>query len=329
MDALTFALAGIVALVATGLTLRYARHRLLDQVNERSSHRMPTPRGGGLGLVLGIAVAWSISLFVTETWSIAAGSVLVGVFILTGLGWWDDHVGLSARARLPFQLLVSALAVWAIGVPSLLMISDWSIEAQPWLLITVALFCTAWLINLTNFMDGIDGIAGGQGVIAGIAGSLLALPPWNSLGLAIAGACLGFLWWNRPPARIFMGDVGSTTLGLVFAVLVLVQVRSGVAIEVALLPMAPFVLDATCTLVRRIWRHERLSQAHRSHLYQRLTRHWGAHLPVTCLYSGLALLGAMGAWGVQHGWFGSTAAVLLVVGIFAGLSIYGRRWAPA
>ena len=233
----------------------------------------------------------------------------MGVFILTGLGWWDDHVGLSARARLPFQLLVSALAVWAIGVPSLLMISDWSIEAQPWLLITVALFCTAWLINLTNFMDGIDGIAGGQGVIAGIAGSLLALPPWNSLGLAIAGACLGFLWWNRPPARIFMGDVGSTTLGLVFAVLYCAgplgrRHRGGAAADGSVRSRCDMHFGPPNLA------YQRLSQAHRSHLYQRLTRHWGAHLPVTCLYSGLALLGAMGAWGVQHGWFGSTAAVL-------------------
>ena len=331
MLALTiFGIAGVIGVAATGLVLVYARRRLLDQVNERSSHAVPTPRGGGLGLVLGVAVAWAVGLSLATAWSPSTGGVLAGALLLAGLGWWDDHAGLSARLRLPVQLAVSALAAWALGLPATITMGQMSIHMPIWVLGPLAVIAATWLINLTNFMDGIDGIAGGQGLVAGLAGALLlGATPLGGLGWAVAGASLGFLWWNRPPARIFMGDVGSTVLGLLIAVLMLAELQAGVPVELALLPVAPFFIDATCTLLRRAWRRERLSQAHRSHLYQRLARRWASHLPVSLLYTGLAALGTLGAVAGQRGWITPWLPVTLMGVIFAGLVVYGRRVEPA
>lgn len=324
--------AAAISAAATGAVLRYARRRLLDQVTERSSHSMPTPRGGGLGLVLGLLPAWLIGLpSGAAPEPLLAAAAVAGI---TALGWWDDHADLPARRRLAAQFACAGLALWAVGIPEQARIGPWSIAAPAWLAGGIALVGAVWMVNLYNFMDGIDGIAGGQGLVAGAAaGALLAGtaadPAWAALGWATAGACAGFLVWNRPPARIFMGDVGSTALGLAFAILVLAQVRAGVPLDLALLPLAPFALDATCTLARRAWRRERLAQAHRSHLYQRLARAWGGHLPVTALYAGIALAGAAGAWLTVNGHLPPPAAVATVAAGFAALVIAGRRCAPA
>ena len=330
---LPFILASLVSALATGLVLAYAKRRLVDQVNERSSHTTPTPRGGGLGLTVGLLTVW-----VWTAWSATTpGPLLLATAALGGiaaLGWWDDHANLPARLRLGLQFLLAGLAVAAVGAPEHGVIGPWTLAAPAWLFWPIAVVGAVWLVNLTNFMDGLDGIAGGQGLVASLAAAVLlagtaAAPHWGLLGWSCAGACAGFLVWNLPPARIFMGDVGSTTLGLVFAMLTLAQLRAGVALELALLPLAPFILDATCTLLRRAWRRERLSQPHRSHLYQRLARAWGGHRPVTALYGGLALLGGAGAWAAQQGRIGTWMPVILIAGLFALLAAHGRRLAPA
>lgn len=321
-----------ISCVSTGLVLGYARRRLLDQVNERSSHQTPTPRGGGLGLSLGLLGAW-----LTAAWSgldVSLVMLATALTLMTALGWWDDHASLPARWRLVAQFLIAGLALAAIGIPTQATLGGWILSAPLWLIWLVALVGVVWLVNLTNFMDGIDGIAGGQGLVAGIsAGLLLAASTadvrWAFLGWATAGACAGFLIWNQPPARIFMGDVGSTTLGLVFACLVLAELHAGVALDVALLPLAPFILDATGTLARRAWRREHLSQAHRSHLYQRLARHWGGHGSVTLVYTGLAGLAGGAAWATHMGHLPSLTGALGVAMIFTLLATYGRRVAPA
>lgn len=325
-------LAGLVSAAATGLVLIYARRRLVDQVNDRSSHRVATPRGGGLGLTIGLLAAWLVA-----TWSTADARVAIAAGALSAiaaLGWWDDHANLPARFRLLLQFLGAGAAVAAVGVPAQGSFAGWSTGVVAWLVWPIAVVGTVWLINLTNFMDGIDGIAGGQGLVAGVGAGLLlagttADARWAALGWACAGACAGFLIWNRPPARIFMGDVGSTALGLVFGLLVMAQLQAGLALDLALLPLLPFILDATGTLLRRAWRREALSQAHRSHLYQRLARHWGSHLPVTLVYTSLAALGVGGAIAVQRHALGAMLPILCLIGLFAGLSLYGRLRAPA
>lgn len=325
-------LALVLSILATGVVLNYARRHLLDQINERSSHSVPTPRGGGLGLTIALLIAWLVGAWVGGDGTLLITAACLAA--LAALGWWDDHADLPARWRLLGQFSLAATAVAMVGVPAAGSLGPWHLDLSPWVVWPIAVVGTVWLINLTNFMDGIDGIAGGQGLVAGAAAGVLlatttADPRWAALGWATAGACAGFLWWNRPPARIFMGDVGSTTLGLIFAILVLAQLRAGVALDLALLPLLPFIADATGTLIRRAWRRERLSQAHRSHLYQRLARYWGAHLPATLVWSGLAILGGCGAWATQQGLLPPVLAVGGCAAIFAGLVLFGRRNAPA
>lgn len=323
------ACSAILALTATAMVLRYARSRLIDQVTARSSHSCPTPRGGGLGLIFALLATWLASSALDGALPPAAAAIAA----IAALGWWDDHADLPARLRLALQFLLAGAALWCVGITQQASLGGFALSAQPWLAGAIAVVGTVWLVNLYNFMDGIDGIAAGQGVVAAIASALLLRQAgadlgWISLAWATAGACLGFLWWNRPTARIFMGDVGSTALGLVFATLVVAQVRAGIGLDLALLPLSPFILDATCTLARRAWRRERLTQAHRSHLYQRLARYWGGHLPVTMLYSGLATLGAATALLSQHGLAPAWSAVSSIVVIFAALAWYGRRVQP-
>lgn len=320
--------AAALSALATGLVLRYARRRLLDQVNERSSHRVPTPRGGGLGLVVALLALWPLAA--APVVGLGLGLAWVAIAGMAALGWWDDHADLPARLRLGLQTALAALALAATDVPQIGSLGPWSVEAPSWLAYVLALAGTVWLVNLYNFMDGIDGIAGGQGLVAGAAGGAIlglvgAEPQWSALGWCTAGACAGFLCWNRPPARIFMGDVGSTALGLVFAILVMAQLQAGVALDLALLPLAPFVLDASCTLARRAWRRERLSQAHRSHLYQRLAQHWGSHLPVSLAWSALAAVAACAAWLTLSGRLPAGLAAACVLAVFAALAIHGRR----
>jgi Fuc2NAc and GlcNAc transferase len=328
---ITFPIAALMSAIATRLVMSYARKRLIDQVNERSSHQMATPRGGGLGLVIGLLVAW-----LPIAWWLGAGlpvaGLALGIMGMAALGWWDDHSNLSASRRLPVQLALVAAACLIGGLPShITFAQNFTIPVLSWWYLPVAILGGAWLVNLTNFMDGIDGIAGTQGAI-GCVGLALLLPAESItvriLLLACAGACVGFLVWNWPPAKIFMGDVGSTTLGLIFAIGVLEGLRHGVALELLILPLAPFVADATCTLARRAWHRERLSQAHRSHLYQRLASWRGSHRPVTILYGILALLGLGLSLATQQAFLPSGAGVMIWLALWILLVLFARRVCP-
>ena len=326
------AAAALLAGMCTGLVLRYARRRLIDQVNERSSHAVPTPRGGGLGLVVGLVLSVLPFLVATSAWP-AVGAVLA-VLAMAAVGWWDDHADLSPRFRLGLQFLLVLVALTGVGWLSQASLGPWTMSAPWWVVGPILVVGGVWMVNLTNFMDGIDGIAGSQGLVAGAGLSLLIAqaggdPAWVVLGAGLAGASSGFLWWNAPPAKIFMGDVGSTALGLAFAVLVVAAVRVRVPLDAALLPILPFICDATATLIRRAWRRERLSQAHRSHLYQRLARAWGSHRLVTLLWCGWAALGVILALAEQSERLSHGLGLLICLLVFAVLVGIGRRVAPA
>ena len=322
----------LVSAVATRGVLQYAKSRLLDHPNERSSHATPTPRGGGLGLVIGWAAGSAVAIAGGGGWPGALVAAAVGA--MSALGWADDHWHLSARIRLAIQLALVVVLVLAIGIPDHVVLAGLSLPGPVWVLLPIATFGLAWLVNLTNFMDGIDGIAGAQGVVGCICLAVIlqatGIPAWNPLMLlAGAGACCGFLVWNWPPARIFMGDVGSTSLGFLFASGVMAGAAAGVDLLILLLPLGPFVLDATCTLFRRAWRRERLSEAHRSHLYQRLARQWGSHRPVTVLYALLAVGGGGGAILAQRHVVPVLVPGVVLAILFTGLALYGRRRCPA
>jgi Fuc2NAc and GlcNAc transferase len=217
----------------------------------------------------------------------------MGAVAIALVGWWDDRISVSAAVRLCVQV---ASAVWAVtwlgGFPELNLGSA-TVYLGAWGSV-VAVLALVWLSNLYNFMDGIDGIAGSQAVVAGAA---IALILWSAgaPGLAIVGAVIGasacgFLYWNWAPARIFMGDVGSGTLGFAFGAIALAADRStGVPALVLLLPLGVFIADATFTLFRRMLKGERIYAAHRSHVYQQLVQRGWGHGAVTSLVAALGL----------------------------------------
>jgi Fuc2NAc and GlcNAc transferase len=289
---------GVVSAIATGLVRAYVLHHdLLDRPNERSSHVTPTPRGGGLAVLfaatIGLGVAAMLGLVtVGDAAILGVGMVALGV-----VGWLDDTRALRARSRLMAHLTVAIGTMWALhGLPAV-RIGTGVVELglAGYLLGVLGI---AWSINLFNFMDGIDGFAGSQSVlIFGTGAWLLLLQGSLSLGTVsaiLAAASAGFLVWNWPPAKIFMGDVGSGSIGyLVAALAVASENRGSVPILAFAIVGGVFVCDATVTLVRRLWRGDRVWEAHRDHAYQRLTRAWGGHRPVTlaALTVGLVLAG--------------------------------------
>jgi len=277
------------SLLLTGLIRALAlRGGLLDLPNRRSSHSTPTPRGGGLA-ILGTFLAGL--LYLSSSGSpyparfiviLAAGSLLVA-----GIGLWDDIRSLPARLRLPVHLLAATLLVWGTGQQAILRFDTWQPAWPQPVLGLILLLAVAWFLNLFNFMDGIDGLAGAEGgFIAGSAALLLFLRgegPEALLPLLLALACLGFLFWNWPPARIFMGDVGSGFLGFTLAALALqTSIFTGsLPVYCWFILPAVFLADATITLMRRLFRREKWYAAHRSHAYQQAAVRYGSHLRVT------------------------------------------------
>ncbi|HEX7050658.1 MAG TPA: glycosyltransferase family 4 protein [Longimicrobiales bacterium] len=250
-------------------------------------HRTPTPRGGGVA----IAAAWMVALPVLWALGEIDGSATLGLCVgggaVAAIGWWDDHRGLPAWVRLAVHAAAAAWTIAHLGDFSAMHVGDGVIRLGPAgaILAGIAL---VWMINLYNFMDGIDGLAGGECVTAALAAACIlhargaAGLGWLAFVLAAAGA--GFLVWNWPPAKIFMGDVGSGFLGYAFGALALTaESKAGIPALALLIPLMVFVVDATFTLFRRLVAGERITQAHRSHVYQRLVRRGWTHRRVTGL----------------------------------------------
>lgn len=258
----------MVSAAGTWGARRYAlRRRLVDEPGERRSHAVATPRGGGLGPVLGILVALLAS-GTAGAWH-AAGAVLAVALI----GGWDDHRPLSARLRLAVHALAAGVLAWGI-VPA---------GAPPMTFALVAIGAVV-LVNVWNFMDGIDGLAASQAALVALSACLGPRAPvlWSA---GVAAACAAFLPFNFPRARIFLGDIGSGALGMALAAVACraaVDARTG-ALPL-LLPASAFLVDAGLTLARRVLRGERWWEAHAQHLYQALARRHG-HVRVTAAYA--------------------------------------------
>lgn len=261
------------------------RTALLDQPNARSSHTQPTPRGGGIAIVLAVLLALLIGSFLLPV--LALPQALVGASALVALvGFFDDHKPLPASTRLLVQGLAAAWLVWSVSGLAPVPVFGHSLQLGLGGYVFAWLFLV-WFLNLFNFMDGIDGIAGSQAVTVFLAAALchMLAGPAPAVGLAAllaAVACFGFLLWNWPPARIFMGDAGSGFLGFFIAALALqAAAGAGRLFWCWVLLMGVFVVDATLTLLRRLLRGERVFDAHRCHAYQHASRRYGSHRAVT------------------------------------------------
>lgn len=276
-----------VGLLLTWCLRRYALARsLMDVPNERSSHTLPTPRGGGVAFVLAYLGALPvIAALGWLSWPWAIGLLGAGAWIAL-IGFVDDH-GVLIRAS--WRLLthfVGAfwLLLWLPVMPGLALAGTvFDLGVVGYLLAAVML---VWMLNLYNFMDGIDGLASVEAVTVCTGGALLyfliGMPALGVAPLVLAAAVAGFLFWNFPPARIFMGDAGSGFLGIVIGGMVLQAASVSAPLLWAwLILLGVFVVDATFTLLRRMLRGEKLDEAHRSHAYQFASREYGAHLPVT------------------------------------------------
>ena len=265
-----------VGLAGTWLARRYAlRAALLDQPGERRSHAVATPRGGGIA----IAAAMVPVLLALACGPAGAPGVylpiLGGLGLVAGIGWYDDHRPQSPLSRLAVHAVAAALVAWALHVAG----------SGP-VVAGIGFVLTLVLVNVWNFMDGIDGLAASQAMVAGLGYAVFAGGGPVALGgVALAAACAGFLPFNLPRARIFLGDVGSGALGYLLAVLAMLAARSlpagGQAPALLLvLPLMAFGLDAALTLARRILRGERWWEPHVQHAYQAQARRRG-HAAVT------------------------------------------------
>ena len=254
------------------------RRRWLDQPNERSSHRRPTPHGGGVPLLL----AFVAGLALTAPWSGAYLLLLVIALLLMLVGVIDDLWHLSVRLRMLLYLGCSLLLCW-----SLLPGAGAGLGWQS-LLLVIPVLAMLWFLNLYNFMDGIDGIAAMQCILACGSAALLAWAggspgsaAYALFCLLLAAAHIGFLMWNWPPARLFMGDAGSIPTGFLLAGLVLLGAVQGYLNPACwLILLAVFITDASYTLLWRLFTGQAVTQPHRLHAYQRLSRHWQSHLSV-------------------------------------------------
>jgi UDP-N-acetylmuramyl pentapeptide phosphotransferase/UDP-N-acetylglucosamine-1-phosphate transferase len=331
---MTLVILGAALLVASYVGIegvrRYAlRHRVLDIPNVRSSHSVPTPRGGGLVIVAATLLSLAVAAVLQPTpVSRASLAYAVGGILVATVGWLDDLRDLPTGARFLAHLGAGALLLSATGWWETAMLPMAGPTALGWLAVPLALLWIVGMTNAYNFMDGIDGIAAGQAVAAGLVWVALASAASAidaaavAIGLTLSSAA--FLAHNWAPARIFMGDAGSGFLGFTFAAMPFLMLDAAMESPlgqrlpvVAALLVWPFVFDTLFTLCRRAWRGEPVLRAHRSHLYQRLVLAGSSHRSVATLYIGLATGGALLAAGWLTGVREADLAVLSGVALLA------------
>ncbi|MFU2328099.1 MraY family glycosyltransferase [Pseudomonas sp. NFX98] len=285
----------IISLLLTGALRKYALSRsLLDVPNARSSHQLPTPRGGGVAIVLSfLAVIPLLGLAGGSAWASLIALLGAG-FSVAVIGFLDDHGHIAARWRLLGHFSAAAWALfWLGGLPAVSIFG--LVIDMGWIGNILAAVYLVWMLNLYNFMDGIDGLASVEAICICLAIALIYYLTGSVglvwLPLVLAMAVMGFLYWNFPLARIFMGDAGSGFLGITLGVLSIQAAWQAPQLLWAwLVLLGVFIVDATFTLVRRLLRGDKVYEAHRSHGYQFASRQFGKHVPVTLAIGGINLL---------------------------------------
>lgn len=313
----------LLTALLTAIALAYAHRRgLLDLPGARRSHSLPTPRGGGIGIVVVMAAASALSLQAPWGGAVPAAMFLACVGLIAGIGWWDDHRPLGAGLRLGVHLAVAVAWIVAGGWPP-------ATGTAAWILPLLTVVFVAGMINAWNFMDGINGLAASQALIVALALAWLhsragqAGPAW--LCLVLASACAGFLPFNLPRARIFLGDVGSGALGFMIAALLIVAwQQSALPLASALVLPSAFVLDSGLTLAMRVLSGKRWYRPHREHLYQWLVRSGCTHVQVTLGYAGWTLACVLLVAATPAGGGPDAGAVMLVAVYALGASVWWR-----
>lgn len=314
----TVFLAILLALLSAGLTgltlIALRRRAILDLPNERSSHTVPTPRGGGWGLMLALIPAWVWAAWQAGRLQTAPETLLlVGTVLLMAVSWIDDRRGLGPAVRFSVQFVAAASVMMALPRDLVLFGGVLPLPLDR----LIATIAWLWFVNLFNFMDGIDGIAGGSAFAMGFGLMLVwlrhgpdQLEAFRSA--MIAACCIGFLAWNWQPAKIFMGDVGSVSLGYLLGYELIRLAMDGGQVFAAILALY-YLADATITLLRRGLRGEKVWRAHREHFYQRSTQLGRSHgrTAGTAITVQLAL--ALLGWGatIFGGWLLLPAAGLV------------------
>ncbi len=307
----------LISLLMTAGLRRYALARsIIDIPNARSSHVVPTPRGGGVAIVVSFLLALvalgGAGLLDSHTvFAIAGAGGLIAI-----IGFMDDHGHIAARWRLLGHFIAAAWGLfWLGGLPPL---TVFGVEIDlGWVGAVLAAVYLVWLLNLYNFMDGIDGIASVEAICVCLGACVLywmsGFEQLMALPVILIMAVGGFLYWNFPPAKIFMGDAGSGFLGIALGLLSLQAAwASSQLFWCWLILLGVFVVDATFTLIRRLLRGDKVYEAHRSHAYQFASRRVGGHLPVTVAVALLTLC-----------WLLPVAACVMLFGMdgFVGLLI--------
>jgi len=296
MNLMLLLLATLASLTLTSILCRYTlSKKLIDIPNERSSHTTPTPRGGGIAIVLTFLVLLPfLELFDTNSKELLWALFGAGTWVAL-IGFIDDHGHIPARWRILLHVVAAGWAlIWLGGLPAISIFG--LIINLSWFGHLLALVYLVWLLNLYNFMDGIDGIAGIEAVTVCLSGLILYVvsPVGNSIWVApmllLAASVFGFLIWNFPKAKIFMGDVGSSFLGIILGILSIQAAWvNPEMLWVWIIMLGAFITDATVTLIRRVLRNEKFYEAHRNHAYQYASRKIGRHTTVTLVFAAINL----------------------------------------
>lgn len=303
---------------ATLYVIRVLKRRaILDRPNERSSHTVPTPRGGGWGVTPVVLIAWIGLAFLEPADTDFVPMLTSSAAILAAVCWWDDLRDLPALVRFFVQILAVSVGLSALSSDALVFQDLFPL----WLDRFAAGFAWLWFLNLFNFMDGIDGITGTELATVGAALATTILLSGLTPGLApyalvLAGAGLGFLVWNWHPAKVFLGDVGSVPLGYLTGWLLIASAAAGLWLPALILPLY-YLADATITICRRLLRGEKIWRPHREHFYQQAVRKGLNHAQAVgqILVCNLVLAGAalasltVGAWALIP----AVTAVLILI----------------
>jgi len=284
---------------------------MLDHPNDRTLHHMPTPRNGGLAIVTSLVISLFVAACVVAISrpseavlpkGLASGSlwIVASMLLVFVVSFIDDWIGLPASLRFTVQTAAALIIIGGVGLTlSSIPIPGGRNIWLGWMAGPVSAIFLLWMANLYNFMDGMDGFAGGM---TAIGFGFLAYFGWNAgapvmllIATVVAMSALGFLVHNFPPARIFMGDAGSITVGFLGGTLILLGVRDGMFdLWVAIILFSPFILDATVTLLRRALRFEKIWEAHREHYYQRVVLSgWSHRRTVLAEYGIMVLCGGL------------------------------------